>query len=206
MAATHNLLHAGYVRDDEVASSVSLVTDGEARIVVDPGMVADRELILGPLRDLGVIPERVTHVVVTHHHPDHTLNIGLFANAEVVDFWARYRGDQWLDHEGDGYRVSPHARLILTPGHTTEDATLLVETDAGVVAFTHAWWRTDRSPEIDPLADDQEALAASRNRILAAADIVVPGDGEPFATGRQSSAARRGEVPRKRVERPGVKR
>ena len=187
MAATHHLLHAGYCRDDGVASSVSLVLDGAVTIVVDPGMVADPELILGPLRGMGLGPRDVTHVVVTHHHPDHTVNVGLFPNAEVVDFRARYRRDQWIDHEGDGYRISDHARLILTPGHTDEDATLLVETDAGVVACTHAWWRTDRTPEIDPLADDQQALEASRARILAEADTVVPGHGEPFRTGRSST-------------------
>jgi len=185
MAATHHLLHAGYCHDDGVASSVSLVLDGEATIVIDPGMVADPELILAPLRDLGVEPGAVTQIVVTHHHPDHTINVGLFPDAEVVDFWARYRGDQWLDHEGDGHHVSEHTRLILTPGHTDEDATLLVETDGGVVACTHAWWRGDRTPEIDPLADDQVALEASRARILAEADIVVPGHGEAFATGRR---------------------
>jgi glyoxylase-like metal-dependent hydrolase (beta-lactamase superfamily II) len=184
MAAAHHLLHAGYVRDNGVAGTVSLIVDGDSLIVVDPGMVADRELILAPLRRHGVAPEQVTHVVITHHHPDHTVNIGLFANAEVVDFWARYRGDQWLDHEGDGHRVSPHARLMLTPGHTAQDLTLMVETDAGVVAFTHAWWRGDRTPEVDPLAEDQPSLEASRLRILAAADTVVPGHGEPFATGR----------------------
>ena len=184
MPATHHLLHAGYVRDDGVAGSVSLVLDGDAVIVVDPGMVVERELILAPLRGLGIEPGQVTHVVITHHHPDHTLSIGLFAGAEVVDFWARYRGDQWLDHDGDGYRVSQHARLILTPGHTNEDATLLIETDGGVGACTHAWWHSDRTPELDPLADDQEALTASRLRILAEADVVVPGHGEPFATGR----------------------
>jgi glyoxylase-like metal-dependent hydrolase (beta-lactamase superfamily II) len=187
MAATHHLLHAGYVRDDGVAASVSLVVDGEAMIVVDPGMVADRSLILGPLRERGVQAEQVTHVVITHHHPDHTVNVGLFPNAEVVDFWARYRGDEWLDHEGEGYRLSEHTRLILTPGHTNEDATLLVETDDGVVACTHAWWHADRTPEVDPVADDQNALEVSRRRILTEADLVVPGHGEAFATGRRSA-------------------
>ena len=185
MPAAFHLLHAGYVRDDGVASSVSLVADGESLIVVDPGMVADGELILAPLRGHGVAPEQVTHVVITHHHPDHTLNMGLFPNAEVVDFWARYRGDQWLDHEGEGYRVSANTRLILTPGHTDQDLTLLVETDAGIVALTHAWWRSDRTPEVDPLAEDQEALGTSRLRILAEADMVVPGHGGPFSTGRR---------------------
>jgi glyoxylase-like metal-dependent hydrolase (beta-lactamase superfamily II) len=187
MTATHELLHAGYVRDDGVGSSVSFIRDGSALIVVDPGMVKDPELILGPLRAQGVAPGEVTHVVITHHHPDHTVNVALFANAEVVDFWARYRGDQWLDHEGDGHRVSEHARLILTPGHTNEDATLLVETDAGTVACTHAWWHADRTPEEDPLADDQPALEVSRARILSLADLVVPGHGEAFATGRSAA-------------------
>lgn len=184
MTAAFHLLHAGYANADGVASSVSLVLDGGAVIVVDPGMVADRALILEPLAAHGLSPDRVTHVVLSHHHPDHALNAALFPNAEVVDFWARYRGDQWLDHAGDGHAIGPSSTIMLTPGHTAEDLTLLVETDDGVVACTHAWWRADRTPEVDPLADDAEALERSRARILAAADVVVPGHGAPFRTGR----------------------
>ena len=180
MAASFHLLHPGYVDERGVCGTVSLVVDGDQRIVVDPGMVADREEILGPLRDLGLAPEDVTHVFLTHHHPDHTMNAALFPSAEVVDFWASYRGTEWIDHEGDGHRLSPHVTMILTPGHTHEDATLLAETDDGIVACTHLWWRADRTPEVDPLADDQAALEASRARVLEVADIVVPGHGPPF--------------------------
>ena len=180
MTSVH-LLHPGYAAD-RVASSVVLVRDGDALIVVDPGMVAHTRLILDPLSVLDVAPEAVSHVFLSHHHPDHTLNVALFPNAEVVDFWARYVGDEWLDHDGDGYRLSPHAQLWLTPGHSDEDASLIVEADDGVYAMTHAWWRTDRSPEVDPYAPDQAVLDASRRRILAAADIVIPGHGGPFRT------------------------
>ncbi len=176
---TVHLLHAGYA-EDRVGSSISLVQDGEAKIVVDPGMVARRSLILDPLQDLGVAPEAVTHVFLSHHHPDHTVNIALFPNAEVVDFWARYRNDLWLDHAGDGYRLSPHAQLWLTPGHTGEDASLMVEADDAVYVMTHLWWHQDRSPEVDPLGDDQAAIEAGRARVLAAADIVIPGHGGAF--------------------------
>jgi glyoxylase-like metal-dependent hydrolase (beta-lactamase superfamily II) len=176
---TVDLLHAGYA-GDRVGSSVVLVRDGDARIVVDPGMVARRSLILDPLAALDVAPEAVTHVFLSHHHPDHTINVALFPNAEVVDFWARYIADDWLDHDGDGYRLSPHAQLWLTPGHTAEDASLIVEADDAVYAMTHLWWRADRSPEIDPLADDQAAIEAGRARILAAADVVIPGHGGAF--------------------------
>jgi glyoxylase-like metal-dependent hydrolase (beta-lactamase superfamily II) len=178
MTSVH-LLHTGYT-DEGVGSSIVLVRDGDARIVVDPGMVRSRSLITDPLAALGVAPEAVTHVFLSHHHPDHTVNIALFPNAEVVDFWARYIGDQWLDHDGDGYHLSPHAQLWLTPGHTNEDASLIVEADDAVYAMTHAWWHADRTPELDPYADDPVALEASRARLLAAAEIVIPGHGGPF--------------------------
>ncbi|HSM37932.1 MAG TPA: MBL fold metallo-hydrolase [Candidatus Limnocylindrales bacterium] len=184
MAAVFHLLHEGYAEGERVGSSVSLVVDSEAVIVVDPGMVADRSLILDPLAAYGRAPGDVTHVVLTHHHPDHALNAALFPRVEVVDFWARYRGDRWLDHDGDGHAIGPFTRIILTPGHTAQDLTLLAETDSGVVAFTHCWWRADRSPLEDPLAEDPGALQASRARVLAAADVVVPGHGAPFSTGR----------------------
>jgi glyoxylase-like metal-dependent hydrolase (beta-lactamase superfamily II) len=184
VAASFHVLHEGHVDDRGVTGTVSLVLDGETRIVVDPGMVEDREHILGPLRAHGLAPEDVTHVFLTHHHPDHTVNAALFPNARVVDFWAEYRGADWVDHEGHGHALSPHVTMILTPGHTKEDATLLVKTDAGVVACTHLWWHTDRTPEVDPLAEDQAALEASRLRVLEVADVVVPGHGAPFEVDR----------------------
>jgi len=181
MAATFELVHAGYVDDRGVGSSVSLIRDGDAVIVVDPGMVADRQRdIVEPLQRLGIGLSDVTHVFLTHHHPDHALNGGMFDHAVTVDFWATYDGNQWIDHPGEGYRPTPHTEIMLTPGHTTEDATLLVETDGGVVACTHLWWRTDRTPEVDPLADNQADLEASRQRVLERADLIVPGHGAPF--------------------------
>src|SRR6476620_4219727 len=178
MTTTVDLLHAGYT-GDRVGSSVVLVRDGDALIVVDPGMVARRGLILEPLAGLGVAPEAITHVFLSHHHPDHTLNIALFPNAEVVDFWARYRDDLWLDHDGDGYHLAPNSELWLTPGHTEEDASLIVRAGDGVYALTHLWWRTDRTPEIDPVAFDQAAIELGRARVLAVADTVIPGHGAP---------------------------
>jgi glyoxylase-like metal-dependent hydrolase (beta-lactamase superfamily II) len=180
MTTTIDVLHAGYNTGPTTGSTVSLVRDGEARIVVDPGMVADRRLILDPIRALELTPEDVTHVFLSHHHPDHTMNVALFPNAQVVDFWARYVNDQWLDHDGDGYRLSPKAQLWLTPGHTEEDITLVVEADDAIYAFTHLWWYADRTPEIDPYAFDQPALERARERVLDVADVVVPGHGGPF--------------------------
>ena len=180
MSTTVHPLHAGYALGGRVGSSVTLVCDADALIVADPGMVARRSLILDPLAALGVGPEAVTHVFLSHHHPDHSTNVTLFPNAEIVDFWARYRDDIWLDHDGDGYELAPRTHLWLTPGHSEEDATLVIEADDATYALTHLWWRGDRTPAIDPLAWDQAAIERGRERVLAAADIVIPGHGEPF--------------------------
>ena len=135
-------------------------------------------------------PEAVTHVFLSHHHPDHTINVALFPNAEVVDFWARYRDDLWLDHDGDGHHLARTAQLWLTPGHTRGGRHAHRQADDGVYAMTHLWWHADRTPEIDPLASDQAALERGRARVLAAADVVIPGPrtGVPRPTPERSAA------------------
>ena len=65
MAAELTVLHAGYAHDEGVASSVVFVRDGNALVVVDPGMVRSPALILEPLAALGVQPGEVTDVVVS---------------------------------------------------------------------------------------------------------------------------------------------
>ena len=157
-------------------------------------MVANRSLILDPLGRLGVAPEAVTHVFLSHHHPDHTVNIALFPNAEVVDFWARYLDDLWLDHDGDGYRLSPRVQLWLTPGHTEEDITLIVEADDAVYALTHLWWHSDRTPEIDPFASTRPTSSA------AARGSSRPPTSSSRATGRRSGSA--SSPPRASPRRP----
>jgi glyoxylase-like metal-dependent hydrolase (beta-lactamase superfamily II) len=184
MTTTVELIHAGYTRGDHVGSSITVIRDGDAVIVADPGLVASQSLILEPLAARGIGPDDVTHVFLSHHHPDHTLNAGLFPEAWVIDFWARYQGDLWLDHGGDGWHLSDNAELWLTPGHTEEDASLIVRADEGVFALTHLWWRADRSPDVDPYAPDQAVLEANRARVLEVADIVIPGHGEPFRVDR----------------------
>ena len=125
---TVHLLHAGY-NGDRVGSSITLVRDGDALIVVDPGLVARRSQILDPLRELGVAPEAVTHVFVSHHHPDHTINIALFPNAGSSTSTRATRTTCGSTTPGDGYELARTASCGLTPGHTDRDASLIVEAD-----------------------------------------------------------------------------
>jgi glyoxylase-like metal-dependent hydrolase (beta-lactamase superfamily II) len=179
--ATFDVLLRGGLTDADggVASSCSLVRDGDRAIVIDPGMASGPEAILGPLRALGLEPGDVTDVVLGHHHPDHTLNAALFPNASVHDHWATYRGTSWEDADAEGRELSPSVRLIRTPGHTPEDISTVIGTADSIVVTTHAWW-TAEGPADDPFSEDPEALHASRARILGIADLIVPGHGAAF--------------------------
>jgi glyoxylase-like metal-dependent hydrolase (beta-lactamase superfamily II) len=179
MNARVDVLAVGYA-DDRVASTVVLVRDGEAVIVVDPGMVATRGAILDPLAALGLVPEEVTDVVFSHHHPDHTLNAALFPKARFHDHWAIYQGDVWTEREADGFALAPGVHLRATPGHSAEDISTMVQTDGGLVVCTHLWWSAE-GPEVDPLASDQAQLEESRTELLALRpSLVIPGHGAPF--------------------------
>jgi len=72
--------------------------------------------------------------VLSHHHPDHTLNAALFPNARFHDRWAIYERDRWTDRAADGVLITPSVRLIAMPGHSRPDITTLVGTADGVVA------------------------------------------------------------------------
>ena len=185
-SAEVHILFNGYARDGDtptgsyVASTVGFIRDGDARVIIDPGMVPNPEAILEPLAALGELPANITDVVFSHHHPDHTLNAALFPMARFHDYWAIYKGDTWESREAEGFHLSPSTRLIATPGHTPQDITTLVGTNKGIIAFTHLWWFAE-GPADDPLADDLTALHANRIRVLQVAKLIVPGHGASFS-------------------------
>lgn len=181
MADLH-VLCDGYVREGDelrVGSTVGFVRDGDALVVIDPGMVGSANSILQPLLALGVGPSDVTDVVLSHHHPDHTVNVGLFPGARVHDFQAIYVDDLWIDRAAEGFQISPSVTLIETPGHTPQDITTLVTTESGVVGFTHLWWEA-AGPAEDPYSHDAGMLRANRERVLGMVSEIVPGHGPRF--------------------------
>ena len=172
-----DVLFNGYIGDG-VAGTVSLIRDGDLVAVVDPGMVPSRAAILDPLAGFGVAPEDVTDVIISHHHPDHTINIALFPDVRVHDHWAIYHHDIWVSRSAEGVELSPGVRLLETPGHTPQDITTMVETNDGIAALTHLWWFEGH--DHDPYATDHDLLEAHRTRVLERATTIVPGHGPMY--------------------------
>jgi len=182
-SAEVHVLHDGYVGlgDDgeRVSGTVTLIRDGDAVIIVDPGMVADRDALIAALEAHGPAPQDVTDVVFSHHHPDHTVNAAMFPFAVIHDHWASYDGDRWIGREPGDFTLTSSVRLIATPGHTAEDITTLAAGPDDVYACTHAWWGPG-GPAVDPLGTDQAALHRSRAAILEVATVIIPGHGPAF--------------------------
>lgn len=190
MTAEIRILSEGYLSgedDDRVGSTVGFAREDGVLVVIDPGLVPGRDAIVRPLAELEVSPEQITDVVLSHHHPDHTLNAALFPNARVHDHWAWYRDDRWVDRPAEGFELSSSIRLIETPGHSPQDISTLADTEDGLVVFTHLWW-TSSFPVEDPFAPDAAVLHASRARVLELPGLrsIVPGHGPAFEPGPQT--------------------
>ena len=176
--AEFHVLQTG-ARRPQVRSSVSLVIDGDQRIVIDPGLAPSQLAISDPLLALGLVVTDITDVIISHHHPDHTVNVGMFPDARVHDHWATYHYDNWDSHRAEGFQVSPDVTLWETPGHTPQDISTLIETANGLVVCTHLWFDQTGPPE-DPYCTDPAGLHAGRERVLHIADLIVPGHGASF--------------------------
>ena len=94
-------------------------------------------LIYSALHDNGTSPDDVTHVVGTHGHSDHIGNLSLFPGATFIVSYDICRGNRYFDNNlanGEAYSIAEGLRVIPTPGHTSNDVSVVVEaTQLGTV-------------------------------------------------------------------------
>ncbi len=165
----------------------TLVESNGRKFIVDPG--TNPEKLLEALKKENILERDLSFIYLSHYHPDHFLNIRLFPNLDIYDGDICWRGDIEIFHQGKLPEVD--IEILKTPGHATEDASLLVKTEEGVVCICPDvfWWengkqKTDNMDELlnleDPFANDKEALLNSRKLVLGKADFIIPGHGKMF--------------------------
>jgi N-acyl homoserine lactone hydrolase len=162
----------------DARSSVTLITSGSRKIIVDTGLEGEEELIIDALARRRLRPEHIDTVVNTHSHPDHCGNNYLFSQAVLRSPKA-------------GETIASGVFVIPTPGHTLDSISVLVEasemimgTNARVIVIAG-----DALPTLNnflkgvppALHVDRSLAVSSMSRIIEIADIVVPGHDKPFS-------------------------
>lgn len=175
------MLKPGHLERDEdgnildARSSVTLILAPSKKIIVDTGLEDEAEEILGRLAELGLSPEEVDLVINTHDHLDHCGNNGLFRRARVFSG----KGTGRLK-EGDV--VAPGVWIMETPGHTLDSISVVCESSRTIVVAGDALPLMGNYLKWVPprLHVDRDQAMKSMERIVEAADLVVPGHDLPF--------------------------
>ena len=186
------VLIEGYAKETKTgwvaSSTTTLIKDNGLNILVDPG--CNRKLLLEKLNEEKLSTGNIDIVFLTHFHLDHCLLAGIFENAKVLDGETIYEEDRETGYGGNIPGAS--IKVLKTPGHATEHAALLIETDKGLVAIAadlFLWMQNEEQKTADarvletkddPFIQDKPALEESRKKILSHADWIIPGHGKKF--------------------------
>ncbi|MHA2339932.1 MAG: MBL fold metallo-hydrolase [Candidatus Hodarchaeales archaeon] len=168
---------SGETGEGASCSTITLVKDKEIVMIIDPGTSKSQDLIIEKLKEERLTIDDVNVVFITHSHMDHYRNIGMFPKARTLDFWGWWEGDVWSKCEG---KVTNDMEVVMTPGHSYDGVTLLVNTEKGKIAICGDVFWKENQPEDDPYASDKEKLKESRKKVLEIADYVIPGHGKMF--------------------------
>jgi N-acyl homoserine lactone hydrolase len=166
----------------DARSSVTLIVADSWKIIVDTGQKGEDEQILEGLARLDLQPKDIDYVLNTHSHDDHVGNNYLFSHAKFLV-------------PNDREMIASGVWTMHTPGHSLDSISVVVE--AGVETFKkNAIMKDFRmiviagdalptfgnfQKNVPPaLHVDRDLAVSSMAKIVALADIVVPGHDLPF--------------------------
>ena len=178
----------------KVGSTVALIKTDKI-ILVDAGSFLDEKRLIDELKKEDLTPEKIDIIILTHIHLDHIINIHLFKNAKIICKFrgGLYPGQIHYPKDGDlqrfeikdGVKIAKDVELILTPGHSDDMISVVVNTNEGKIivsgdAISNEDW-VDLNKTANPiLVTSIEEFNESRKKILNLADYIIPGHGKMF--------------------------
>ncbi len=165
-------------QEENSCCTVTLVKDKDINMVVDPGTLKNQQILIDALKKESLSINDINYVCVTHSHPDHYRNVGMFSDkTKLLEYWGIWDKDTVDDWKPN---FSDDIEIIKTPGHNRDGITLLVKTDKGIIAICGDVFWKENQPEEDPYASDKKKLIKSRKLVLEKADYIIPGHGKMF--------------------------
>ena len=176
----------------------SFLIDGSKKILIDPGHRHLFQHVRRGLEQIGITPEQIDAVLVTHGHPDHLEMVGSFGAAtrwamsqidyEFVLKYIGTRGEMpkpaFFLQEGDLVIGDRAFQTILTPGHSPGSVCLYwPEKKAlftGDVIFSQSIGRTDL-----PGGSGRELKESISRLAELDVEVLCPGHGDVVA-GREN--------------------
>ena len=170
----------------EAHSTSTLIRADGRNIVVDTSTPYMWPAVKTSFKQIGIFPEDVDTVVLTHAHGDHAGNLKRYKKAKVLIHSGSdvaIEGAEVID--ADEYEICPGVRMVHTPGHCPEECSVFVEADrhyaiAGDTVPLQDNLREGKPPAINT---DRDLAMESMRRVEMFADVVVPGHGAPFLVG-----------------------
>jgi len=151
-------------RSIDLAFTVWVVRGGGKTVLVDAGFYRDKFIQSWKPRDfvkpsdavsaaLGIAPEKITDIIVSHSHWDHADGVDLFPRAKV-----------WIQKEEYEYYVGANGEVLHRGGVDAEDAKMLaVLKAAGRVELRQALEELrQKVSNLDPFRDSPESPGCSR--------------------------------------------
>jgi N-acyl homoserine lactone hydrolase len=213
-------------------SSITFIQDGNHNILLDAGTYGDRPELLSRLNQIGIKPEDIDTVVLSHFHFDHVINAHLFPKATYLlskveaEYVTGGSGDwavpeyyfEALEKTGRLQLIEPETqvttgiRTIATPGHTPGLLSLLVE-EPGIPTTLIASDAVKNLIELQtgevPMAWDKKISKRTIENIRDRVERVIPGHDRILHIEKDNIYACHGiqeqiHVPAKIQERPFV--
>lgn len=188
-----------------MTSTVTLIEDKDLTILVDTGNFESRDLLVNSLCEIGLSPEDIDVVVLTHLHWDHCLNVDLFNSSHIIVNEKEMRSTvlSGLSDKLTGYfknmlkessnlltvngnfSISDKIEVIELAGHTEGSMGVKIEYDGKVVVITG-----DAIPNLrsfkrgipDFIFYDSIKARKTINKVKKELkpDIIIPGHDIPF--------------------------
>jgi len=133
---------------DAPTSSCALLVENDKKILLDPGGFPSIKILEERLASLGLSPDTITDIMLTHFHLDHAFNSIFFPNATIhlhVNYKSRDYGsfgpivgsmylkiiDSWkrVDTFSGGEKIMGAIDVLESPYHSRDHVSFFLETE-----------------------------------------------------------------------------